>query len=141
MSVLVRTLLEAETISAREFMRAAVMREEELRAAMRAASQASLARRTALRQEPGRQEPGRQEPGRQEPGRQEPMHQEPSASGNRRPDSSLSNHGAAGGQSEVRGLGRARPAKPTRSTKSKIVPEPDQLQSEPPVRPTLPHRT
>ena len=39
MSVLVRTLLEAETISAREYMRA--MREEELRAAMRAAAQAS----------------------------------------------------------------------------------------------------
>jgi hypothetical protein len=34
MSVLIRTLLEAETISAREYMRAA-MREEGLRAAMR----------------------------------------------------------------------------------------------------------
>jgi hypothetical protein len=124
MSVLTRTLLEAETISAREYMRAA-MREEGLRAAMRAASQASLARRTALRQEPAHQEPGHQEP----------------TPDNRRPDPSLTNHGAAGGRSEVRAVGRARPAKPIRSAKSAIVPEPDQLQSEPPVRPTLPHRT
>jgi hypothetical protein len=100
-------------------MRAA-MREEALRAAMRAASQASLARGTALRQEPVRQEPD---------------------PGSRRPDPSLTNHGAAYGRSEVRAVGRARPAKPIRSAKSAIVPEPDQLQSEPPVRPTLPHRT
>jgi hypothetical protein len=131
MSVLIRTLLEAETISAREYMRAAVMREEGLRAAMRAASQASLARKTALRQEPGRQEPGRQEPSTP----RDPV------SGNRHPDPSLTNHGAAGGRSEVRAVGRARPAKPIRSTKSAIVPEPDQIRSAPPVRPTLPHRT
>jgi hypothetical protein len=59
MSTVIPIILEAETISAREYMRA--MREEELRAAMRAAAQASLAQKTALRQEPGRQGSGRQD--------------------------------------------------------------------------------
>jgi hypothetical protein len=110
--------------------------EEGLRAAMRAAAQASLARKTALRQEPGRQGSGRQEPSTP----REPVHQEPT-SGSHYPDSSLTNYGASGGRSEVRAVGRARPAKPIRSTKSAIVPEPDQVQSAPPVPPTLPHRT
>jgi hypothetical protein len=152
MSTVTQVIMEAETISAREYiareyiareyMRAATMGEEWLRAAMQAAAQASLAQKTALRQAPGRQEPMQRGSGRQEPPsvhqRQEPS----SVSGNRRPDPSLTNYGAAGGQSEVRAVGRARPAtKPIRSAKSAIVPEPDQLQSAPPVRPTLPHRT
>ena len=50
------------------------------------------------------------------------------------------------GQPSVHVVGRGRLAKPIRSKpvqsmKSKIVPEPDQIQSEPPVRSDLPHRT
>ena len=78
-----------------------------------------------------------------QPVRQEPMRQEPEP-GNRRPDP----HVAGGpitnnslGRPEVRVVGRSRPAKPIHSVKSKIVPEPDQIQSAPPVRPTLPHQT
>ena len=42
----------------------------------------------------------------------------------------------------VHAVGRvSHPAKPIRSVKSAIVPEPDQIQSAPPVRPTLPHHT
>jgi len=42
----------------------------------------------------------------------------------------------------VHAVGRvSHPAKPIRSVKSAIVPEPDQIQSAPPVRPTLPHQT
>jgi hypothetical protein len=64
MSTVTRIILEAERESVKEFMR-----EEGLRAAIRAASQASLARKAAaLRQEPStRQEPGRREPAHQEP--------------------------------------------------------------------------
>ena len=118
MSTVTRIILEAERESVKEFL--GLVREEALRAAMRAALQASLARRTASRREPMRQEP---------------------TPGNRRPDPSLVNHGASDGRSEVRAVGRARPAKPIRSAKSAIVPEPDQVQSAPPVRPTLPHWT
>jgi len=50
------------------------------------------------------------------------------------------------GQPSVQVVGRGRLAKPIRSKpvqsmKSKIVPEPDQIQSAPPVRQDLPHRT
>ena len=50
------------------------------------------------------------------------------------------------GQPSVHVVGRGRLAKPIRSKpvqsmKSKIVPEPDQIQSAPPVRQDLPHRT
>ena len=42
----------------------------------------------------------------------------------------------------VHAVGRvSHPAKSIRSVKSAIVPEPDQIQSAPPVRPTLPHQT
>ena len=42
----------------------------------------------------------------------------------------------------VHAVGRvSHPAKPIRSVKSAVVPEPDQIQSAPPVRPTLPHQT
>jgi hypothetical protein len=84
MSTLVEIVLDAERESVKEFL--GLVREEALRAAMRAASQASLARRTASRREPMRQEP---------------------TPGNRRPDPSLVNHGASDGRSEVRAVGRA----------------------------------
>ena len=38
------------------------------------------------------------------------------------------------GQPVVQVVGQARPAKPIRSTKSRIAPEPDQIQSAPPRR-------
>ena len=76
----------------------------------------------------GRQEPGRQEPGRQEPGRQE------------RPDATVPSNPSP--PTNVHAVGRvSHPAKPIQSVKSAIVPEPDQIQSAPPVRPTLPHQT
>jgi hypothetical protein len=79
------------------------MREEALRAALRASA---------------RQADSRREPLRQEPMRQEPVHQKPV------PVDAL--------PSEVRVVGRSpQPAKPIRSVKSGIVPEPDQVQSKP----------
>ena len=45
------------------------------------------------------------------------------------------------GRPVVHVVGRARAANPIRSAKSRIVPEPDQTQSTPPVRPALPHWT
>jgi len=46
------------------------------------------------------------------------------------------------GQPSVHVVGRGRVVKPPMwSMKSKIVPEPDQIQSAPPVRQDLPHRT
>jgi len=66
--------------------------------------------------------------GRQEPGRQE------------RPDATVPSNPSP--PTNVHAVGRvSRPAKPIRSVKSAIVPEPDQIQSAPPVRPTLPHQT
>jgi hypothetical protein len=38
----------------------------------------------------------------------------------------------------VRAVGRARPSKPIQTVKSKIVPEPDQIQSKPPTRQNRP---
>ena len=109
MSTVRQVIMEAETVSAREFIRA-VMGEEGLRAAARQAD----ARRGAMRREPlGR--------------RQEPI------------GAPITNNSP--GRPEVRVVGRSRPAKPIRSAKSAIVPEPDQIQSAPPTRPTLPHRT
>ena len=71
---------------------------------------------------------GRQEPGRQEPGRQE------------RPDATVPSNPSP--PTNVHAVGRvSHPAKPIRSVKSAIVPEPDQIQSAPPVRLDLPHRT
>ena len=102
MSTVRQVIMEAETVSAREFIRA-VMGEEGLRAAARQAD----ARRGAMRQEPIGAPITNNSPGRP----------------------------------EVRVVGRSRPAKPIRSAKSAIVPEPDQIQSAPPTRPTLPHRT
>jgi hypothetical protein len=42
------------------------------------------------------------------------------------------------GRPDVHVVGRARAVKPIRSVKSQIVPEPDQIQSAPSVRPTRP---
>ena len=122
MSTVRQVIMEAETVSAREFIRA-VMGEEGLRAAARAAARQADARRGAMRQEPL----GRQEPAHQQPARQEPI------------GAPITNNSP--GRPEVRVVGRSRPAKPIRSAKSAIVPEPDQIQSAPPTRPTLPHRT
>jgi hypothetical protein len=97
----------------------AVMGEEGLRAAMQAASRASLARGTASRQEPMHQAPKHQEP----------VHQEPIGT-------PITNNSP--GRPEVRVVGRSRPAKPIQSVKSKIMPEPDQVQSAPPVRKEIP---
>jgi hypothetical protein len=137
MNTFVEIVLEAERESVKELM--GRMREEALRAAMRAAAQASLAQKTALRQEPGRQGSGRQEPGRQEPGRQ---NSEPRVADSGRVvrvggDFVYNNSG----RPDVTMVGRARPTKPIQSVKSKIVPEPDQIQSARPVRPAPPHRT
>jgi hypothetical protein len=112
MSTVTRIILEAEAASSREAMRAA------LRASVRQA---------ASRREPTRQEPVRQDsrPGSR-PG--------PSMSG------PIGNNSL--GQPDVHMVGRSpQPAKPIRSMKSRIVPEPDQIQSAPPVRSDLPHRT
>ena len=185
MSTVIPIILEAETISAREYiageyMRATTMREEELRAAMRAAAQASLAQKTALRQEPGRQGSGRQDSDLASLGVADSGRVVRVGGGSRRPDprvvdpnphvagstqvggdlatnNSQNRSGPpAGGSRQVSGgpvtnnplgragvtmVGRSRPTKPMQSGKSKIVPEPDQIQSAPPVRPTLPHRT
>ena len=103
------------------------MREEALRAALRASARQADSRREPLRQEPMRQEPVHQNPG---PG----SHPDPHVAGGPITNNSL-------GRPEVRVVGRSRPAKPIRSTKSAVVPEPDQIQSAPPVRPTLPHQT
>jgi hypothetical protein len=110
-------------------MRAA-MREEGLRAAMQAA-----ARQADLRRGPVHQEPSAV--------RQEPSVRQDSGAGSR-PDPHVAGvpiTNNSPGRPEVRVVGRSRPANPIRSTKSAIVPEPDQIQSAPPVRPTLPHQT
>ena len=57
MSTVTRIILEAERESVKEFL--GLVREEALRAAMQAASRASLVRKMALRQEPSaHREPG-----------------------------------------------------------------------------------
>jgi hypothetical protein len=114
MSTITRIIMEAERTSALEAMW--LMREEALRA--------SLARKTtALRQEPAARQVTRQ-----------------GKTGMMPIGTPITNNNSSG-QPEVRVVGRARPAKPIQSVKSKIVPEPDQIQSRPPVRPDLPHRT
>jgi hypothetical protein len=113
MSTVTRTIIEAETVSAREAMRTA-MREEALRAAARQADS-----------------------------RREPIHQKPVPAGHPDPRSAGARPGRPDpvgaptgnnslGQPEVRVVGRSRPAKPIRSAKSVIVPEPDQIISRRP---------
>jgi hypothetical protein len=107
MSLLTRIIMEAERISALEFIR-----EEGLRAVMQAA-----ARQANMRREPTRQEPA--------------------PAGPARVGTPITDNPA--GQPVVSVVGRAtRPTKPIRSTKSTVVPEPDQLQSAPPTRRSSP---
>jgi hypothetical protein len=117
-STVTRIIREAEAASARDAMR--LLREEDLRAAMRAA-----ARQADLRREPVHQKPVRQEPG-------------PCS----RPDPHVAGvpiTNNAPGRPEVRVVGRSpQPAKPIRSAKSAIVPEPDQVRSEPASRRSTP---
>jgi hypothetical protein len=125
MSTVTRIILEAETVSAMDFIQAA-MREEALRAsALRAA-----ARQTASRREPS-------------------MHQKlvpvagpargagaGSSGGSERVSGAPITNNNSPGRPEVRVVGRSpQPARPIRhSMKSRIVPEPDQIQSAPPRR-------
>jgi hypothetical protein len=167
MSTVIPIILEAERESVKEFL--GLVREEELRAAMQAAAQASVAQKTALHQEPGRQEPMQRGSGRQDSDLASLVVADSGrvvrvGGGSRRPDPRVADpdphvadpdpHVAGStqvggdlitnntpGRPDVTAIGRSRPTKPVQSGKSKIVPEPDQLQSEPPVRPTLPHRT
>jgi hypothetical protein len=115
MSTITRIIMEAERTSAMEFVRA-LMREEEMRAAMAAASQATLARKTAvLRQNP--RHPDARPPDARSPGEGRP--------GSAR-DMDMSRPMAVG-------IGRAHPTgRPIRSAKSTIVPEPDQIKSKRP---------
>ena len=112
MSTVTRIMLEAETASAMDFMRA-VMGEEGLRVAMQAA-----ARQTASRRGPVHQEPG--------PGSRRP---DPRVGAGSSMSGPISNNSP--GRPDVTMVGRSRPAKPIQSVKSKIVPEPDQIQSKP----------
>jgi hypothetical protein len=107
------------------------LREEGLRAQMQAASQASLARKTALRQEPVQRGSGRQEPAHQEPDLA-PLGVADSGRVVRVGGDLITNN--TPGRPDITSVGRARPTKPIQSVKSKIVPEPDQIQSAPPGR-------
>ena len=103
MSTVTRIILEAEATSAREAMRAA----------MQAAARQADSRRGPVGQEPLRQEP--------DPG----SHPDPHVSG-----VPISNNSP--GRPDVHVVGRSpRSTKPIRSVKSRIVPEPDQVQSGP----------
>jgi hypothetical protein len=125
MSLLTQIMLEAERASAAEFSLAlsrdaglrAILREEGLRAAMQAAARQADSRREPIRQTPA-----------------PAGHPDPRSVGTRssRPDpvgTPITNNSS--GQPEVRVVGRARPTKPMQSGKSRIVPEPDQIQSPP----------
>jgi len=123
MSTVTRIMLEAEAASGREAMRAA-MREEGLRAAMQTAARQADSRRGPVHQEPG---PGSRRP-------------DPRVGAGSSMSGPISNNSP--GRPDVTMVGRSpRPAKPIQSVKSRIVPEPYQIQSAPPVRPTLPHQT
>ena len=116
MSTLTRIMLEAEAASGREAMRAA-MREERLRAAMQAAARQADSRRGPVHQEPG---PGSRRP-------------DPRVGAGSSMSGPISNNSP--GRPDVTMVGRSpRPAKPIQSVKSRIVPEPYQIQSAPPRR-------
>ena len=116
MSFLTKVMLEAEDTSAREAMRAA-MREEGLRAAMQAAARQADSRRGLVHQEPG---PGSRRP-------------DPRVGAGSSMSGPISNNSP--GRPDVTMVGRSpRPAKPIQSVKSRIVPEPYQIQSAPPHR-------
>jgi hypothetical protein len=126
MSLLTRTLMECERTSAMEFAQELsrdeglqiIMREQGLRAAMQAAARQADSRRGPVHQNPG-----------------PAGHPDPRSAGARsgRPDpigAPIANNSQ--GQPEVRVVGRARPAKPIRTAKSGVVPEPDQVTSRRP---------
>jgi hypothetical protein len=119
MSLLTRIIMEAERASAREFIR-----EEGLRAAMQAAARQANTRRASIRQEPA---PAGQRA-------------DPRVTGRTRVGgvgAPITNNSA--GQPTVSVVGRSpRPTKPIRSMKSRIVPEPGQIQSKPPTRAEIP---
>ena len=116
MSTVTRIMLEAEAASGREAMRAA-MREERLRAAMQAAARQADSRRGPVHQEPG---PGSRRP-------------DPRVGAGSSMSGPISNNSP--GRPDVTMVGRSpRPAKPIQSVKSRIVPEPYQIQSAPPRR-------
>ena len=116
MSFLTKVMLEAEDTSAREAMRAA-MREEGLRAAMQTAARQADSRRGPVHQEPG---PGSRRP-------------DPRVGAGSSMSGPISNNSP--GRPDVTMVGRSpRPAKPIQSVKSRIVPEPYQIQSAPPHR-------
>ena len=119
MSTVTRIMLEAEAASGREAMRAA-MREERLRAAMQAAARQADSRRGPVHQEPG---PGSRRP-------------DPRVGAGSSMSGPISNNSP--GRPDVTMVGRSpRPAKPIQSVKSRIVPEPYQIQSAPPRRSSL----
>ena len=117
MSFLTKVMLEAEGDSAMDFMRA-VMGKEGLRVAM----QAALTRQADSRRGPVHQEPG--------PGSRRP---DPRVGAGSSMSGPISNNSP--GRPDVTMVGRSpRPAKPIQSVKSRIVPEPYQIQSAPPRR-------
>jgi hypothetical protein len=130
MSLLTRIIMEAERASAWEFIR-----EEGLRAAMQAAArQADLRVRTNRPAGPGEAGPvrvGGASPTRAGSSKQV-CSSSPTGAG-----TPISNNSP--GRPDVRVVGRSpQPTKPIQSVKSKIVPEPDQIQSAPPTRREIP---
>jgi hypothetical protein len=153
-SLLTRLIWEAERDNAWEFIQALrhdeglqeILREKGLRAAMQVATSRPAMSRPAMSRpvdmRGGRVNrpagPGEAGPVRVGPARAGSSTQFPHGAG------TPVSHNSTPGRPDVTVVGRARPstmAHPIRSAKSKIVPEPDQIQSAPPVRPTLPHQT
>ena len=136
MSFLTKVMREAEDTSAmdsiaRDENLQAILREEGLRAAMQAAArQSNMRRMPPVYQDPAHQDdPARRPPLRQDP---EPQIADSDRAGPTRVGGDFITRNPAG-QPEVTMVGRSRPTKPPiRSTKSAIVPEPDQIQSPPP---------
>jgi hypothetical protein len=137
----------------------AVLREQGLRAATQAAARASLARKepVPVRQEPMRRghvhgdrlEPRINSAGRFDrpnnrpngPGEAGPVRTGSGVAGTHHPEGRGGSSTRVGGdlitpgRPDVTAIGRARPTtKPMQTGKSKIVPEPDQIQSPPPGR-------
>ena len=130
MSFLTKVMLEAEDTSAmdsiaRDENLQAILREEGLRAAMQAVSRQTLVRKpSSAHQDPS-------SPVRQEPVRQDPEPRVADSGRVVRVGGDLITNNSAG-RPDITAIGRSRPTKPMQSGKSKIVPEPDQIQSAPP---------
>jgi len=138
MSLLTRTMLEAERDSALAFIQAvshdgglqAILREEGLRAAMQAAARQADSRRTARQQEPSSSTSASPV---QEPVRQDSEPRVADSGRVVRVGGDLITNNSPG-RPDVTAVGRSRPTKPIQSGKSKIVPEPDLALSAPPRR-------